>query len=175
MRLTTIDLPRRALVLGLLFGLAACGSDGTAPTTPTPTPTPAPAPTPTPAAVVVSGGDKLPNRQVLNFDLTTTASGTVAVTVSYTYADSQILVWLTDRQCSPQLFQSDSCSYLAKSLDGANPRVISATGVEAGTYSVFIANDGPHDPEQLTWKVTLAATSASASLAATHPTSARRP
>jgi hypothetical protein len=168
----------RSLFLGLslLLGLAACGSDdSTTPTTPsTPAATPTPAPTPTPAAVVAQGSDRLPARQVLNFDLTTSAKGTVEVTVDYTFADSKILVWLTDRQCSPQLFQSDSCTYLAKSLEGAKPRVISATGVAAGTYSVFVANDGPRD-EQVSWKVTLSATSGSARVSVTSPALSRRP
>jgi hypothetical protein len=175
MRLVSRDLIRSVLALGLVAGLAACGSEGTIPTTPTtPASTPTPAPTATPAAVVVQGSDKLPARQVLNFDFTTTAKGTVEVAVDYTFADSQILVWLTDRQCSPQLFQSDSCTYLAKSLDGARPRVISAPGVAAGTYSVFVANDGPRD-EQVGWKVTLAATASSASVRPTAATLSRRP
>jgi len=166
---------RRLAGLGLLIGLAACGSDGSSPTTPTPTPVPTPAPTPAPAAVLAQDGGRLDARQVMNFDVTTTARGTVTVTVDYAYADSQILVWLTDRQCSPQLFQDDSCNYLAKSLEGAKPRVISATNVDAGTYSVFIANDGPHDPEQLAWKVTLSKTSGSARVTSTTPTIWHRP
>jgi hypothetical protein len=92
---------------------------------------------------------------VLNFDVRTTSAGTVEVTVDYTSASNAILVWLTDRQCSPQLFQQDRCDYLAKSLEGGKPRVIRATNVPAGTYSVFVANDGPAD-EQVSWQVTLA-------------------
>ena len=34
-----------------------------------------------------------------------------------------------------------------KSLEGSKPRVMSATSVPAGTYSLFIANDGPHDEQ----------------------------
>ena len=64
--------------------------------------------------------------------------------------------------------------YLAKSLEGPMPRVVSATNVAAGTYSVFIANDGPHD-EQLTWKVTLATTSGSGRVTLSAPTLAARP
>lgn len=157
-----------SLLLGLGVALAACGSDSAPPTTPA-TPVPTPVPTPTPAATLVQGSDKLPEKQVLSFDVTTTKAGTVEVTVDYSFADSQVLVWLTDRQCSPQLFNQDSCDYLAKSLSGAKPRVISASGVAAGTYSVFVANDGPHD-EQVSWKVTLASTSGSAHVSATAPT-----
>jgi hypothetical protein len=141
--------------LVLALALAGCGSDETTTPNPVPTATPTPAPTPTPAAVVAQGGDTLPVLQVLNFDFTTAQAGTVEVTVDYTYADSQVLVWLTDRQCSPQFFQQDRCDYLTKSLSGSDPRVLRATGVAAGTYSVFVANDGPR-AEQLTWRVTLA-------------------
>jgi hypothetical protein len=148
--------------VGLALALAACGSDS-APPTVVPTPTPTPLPTPTPPVLVDEGSTAIPALQVVNFDVTTTSAGTVTVTVDYTFADSEILLWLTDRQCSPQLFGSDSCTYLVKSLEGAKPRVMSATGVAAGTYSLFIANDGPHDPEQVTWRVTLAATSGSGS------------
>ena len=171
MTLATRAVSRSLLLgLGLILALAACGSDSATPPTTPPTPVPTPVPTPTPPTVVAQGGDKLNALQVLNFDLTTSATGTIEVTVDYTFADSQVLVWLTDRQCSPQLFQSDSCTYLAKSLEGPKPRVIRASSVAAGTYSVFVANDGPHDPELITWKVTLATTSASARVTVSPPT-----
>jgi hypothetical protein len=144
------------MALALAVGLVACGDDEDgAPTTPGVTATPTPAPTASPGAIVTSGSDRLPARQVLNFDIRTASAGTVEVTVDYTSAGNAILVWLTDRQCSPQLFQQDRCDYLAKSLEGGKPRVIRATNVAAGTYSVFVANDGPGD-EQVSWQVTLA-------------------
>jgi hypothetical protein len=166
----------RALLLGLglTLALAACGSDSAAPPTVVPTPAPTPVPTPTPPTLVAQGATAIPAEQVANFDVTTTTAGTVSVTVDYVYADSQILLWLTDRQCSPQLFQSDSCTYLVKSLEGSKPRVMSATSVPAGTYSLFIANDGPHD-EQVAWKVTLATTTGSGRVTVGPPTFAPRP
>jgi hypothetical protein len=136
------------LVLALL---AACGDDGSV-TTPTPTPpTPAP-PTPPPATLVLSGERALPaprpgNGRTVSWDFTIAESGTVDVTISYLHDDSKILAWVTDRQCTRWQFERDECDYLTKSLDGPRPRGLTASGVEAGTYSLFVANDGPHDEE----------------------------
>ena len=74
--------------------------------------------------------------------------------ISYLYDDSQILVWVTNRVCNRWQFERDECFYLTKSLEGPRPRRLTASGVEAGGYSLFVANDGPHD-EQVGYEVLL--------------------
>jgi hypothetical protein len=146
--------------VGLALALfAACGDDGsvTAPPTPAP-PTPVP-PTPVPSTVLIRGEKALeaPPKGATrtgNWDFTATDAGAVEVTISYLHDDSQVLVWVTDRQCNKWQFERDECFYLTKSLDGPRPRELKVRHVEKGTYSLFVANDGPHD-EQIGYEVRL--------------------
>ncbi len=143
----------RLVGLGLLVALAACGDDNKS-TTPTTTPPTVP-PTTLPAGTtVIQGTELVPARQLFISDFVTDRAGRVDVTISYAFADSDILVWVTDRKCSRQMFENDSCDYLGKSLEGSSPRTLSFPSVAAGTYTLFVHNNGVHD-EQLTYKVVL--------------------
>jgi hypothetical protein len=153
-------LKMRLAGVGLALALfAACGDDGnvTAPPTPAP-PTPVP-PTPVPSTLLIRGEKALEappkgKTRTGNWDFTTPEVGSVEVTISYVHDDSQILVWVTDRQCNKWQFEKDHCFYLTKSLAGPRPRTLTARGVEKGTYSLFVANDGPHE-EQVGYEVRL--------------------
>ncbi len=140
----------------LLFALAGC-SDST-PTTPTTTPTIPTSTTPTPPPpagnVILQWTSPILAEKLFLVDVTTPQAGRIDVTIDYQFADSQVLMWLTARQCNYNLFQADGCDYLVKSLGGSKPRTMSASNVPAGTDSLFIANDGPHD-ENVMYKVTL--------------------
>jgi len=138
--------------VGLALALfVACNDDGGV-TAPPVSPTPVPSPTPAPG-VLVSQGERtlvapLPGRATLvSWDFTVPEAGTLDVTISYLHDDSQILVWVTNRLCNRWQFERDECFYLAKSVEGPRPRRLTATGVEPGGYSLFVANDGPHDEE----------------------------
>ena len=142
------------LVLALF---TACGDDASVTTPPTPAP-PTPVP-PTPPTQIIAGeravGAPHPGRATLvSWDFTTPEAGTVDVTISYLHDDSQILVWVTNRVCNRWQFERDECFYLTKSLEGPRPRTLTVSGVEAGGYSLFVANDGPHD-EQIGYEVFL--------------------
>src|SRR5512139_3134809 len=119
---------------GLLLALAACGDDAGVTTPPTGPPTAPPAtPTPTPATIVLQGQEAMPaptggGATLGNWNFTTPADGTVTVAVSYLYDASHVLVWVTDRACNKWQFERDECSYLAKSVEGARPRKLTATG-----------------------------------------------
>ena len=147
--------------VGLLLALFACGDDSSPTTTPTPAP-PTPSsgpPTAPPASLVIQGEETLTaptgkGSRVAKWDFTLPVPGTLEVTISYQYDSSKILVWVTDRVCNPWQFERDECFYITKSLEGARPRTLTATGVKAGTYSLFVANDGPH-AEQVGYRVTL--------------------
>ena len=144
----------------LLALLAGCGDGGSVVTAPTPAPPTPAAPTPAPATLVTQGQQALEapkavgGTRVANWDFTTPVAGTLEVTISYLRGDSRVLVWVTDRPCSSPQFERDDCFYLAKSLEGANPRRLTAAGVPAGPYSLFVANDGPND-EQIGYRVTV--------------------
>jgi hypothetical protein len=145
--------------VGLLLALVACGNDESITTPPTPAPpTPGPPTTP-PASLVIEGQQELAaptgkGTRMAKWDFTTPVAGTVEVTIAYLYDDSQIGVWVTDRKCTLWQFERDECFYLTKAVEGARPRRLTATGVRAGTYSLFVSNDGPHD-EQLGYRVEL--------------------
>ena len=147
---------------GLLLALFACGEDTTPTAVPTPVPpTPSASPTAPPPSLLIQGEEPLlapPNpiggTTLVKWDFTTPAAGTVDVTIGYLYDTSKIHVWVTDRLCNKWQFERDECFYLAKSIEGPRPRTLSASAVKTGTYTLFVANDGPHD-EVVTYKVTL--------------------
>ena len=147
---------------GLLLALFACGEDTTPTAVPTPVPpTPSASPTAPSPSLIIQGEEALlapPNPMggttLVKWDFTTPTAGTVDVTIAYLYDTSKIHVWVTDRLCNKYQFERDECFYLTKSLDGPRPRTLTASGVNKGTYSLFVANDGPFD-EVVGYKVTL--------------------
>jgi hypothetical protein len=92
--------------------------------------------------------------RIAKWDVSLPVPGTLEATITYVHAESQIGVWITDRQCTLWQFDRDECFYLTKSLEGQSPRTLRANGVGAGDYSLFVANDGPHD-EEIGYRVTL--------------------
>jgi hypothetical protein len=134
--------------------LAACGDDGPS-TTPTTTPPATTPPTTLPAGTtLIQGNELILKRQLFIRDVKVEQVGRLDITIEYTLADSQILFWLTDRKCSRQMFDNDSCNYLTKSLGGPTPRRATVPLVKLGTYTFFVANDGPHD-EQVRYRIVL--------------------
>jgi len=146
----------RTIAVALLATLGACGGDDQ-PSTSTPVPTPAPTPTPTSSAqVLVSGGTFTIKRNQLGIsDFTTDRRGRVDVEIRYQDDDSDLLFWVTDRQCTRWQFERDECFYLVKSLAGPNPRRMTAASVPAGTYTLFAAIDTPRTEEEMTFEVYL--------------------
>ncbi len=145
--------------VGLLVALVACGDGSSVTTPPTPAPPTPVAPTTPPASLVIEGQEVLTaptgkGSRVVKWDLALPVPGTLEVTISYQHDGSRILVWVTDRVCNYWQFERDECFYITKSLEGPRPRTLTATGVKAGSYSLFVANDGPHD-EQIGYRVTL--------------------
>jgi hypothetical protein len=144
-------LPLAAVVA--LGSLVACGDDN--PATPPTTPTTTTTTTTQPAAqVIISGAEFIPARQVFLKDLTTTKAGRIDVTIDYSPNTNSVPMWLTDRQCSFQMFDRDVCDFLVKSVEGTGQKTMFAANVPPGTYTLFVANDGPADAN-LTYSVTL--------------------
>jgi hypothetical protein len=150
----TCVLGLRLAAVGLVITLAACGGNSPS-TTPTTTPATTTTTTQPPAGITLSQGNELiPNRQLFLGDVKVEQVGRLDITIEYTFADSQILFWLTDRKCTRQWFENDECDYLTKSLGGPTPRTVTVPSVKVGTYTFFVSNDGPHD-EQVKYRIVL--------------------
>ena len=147
---------RHAIAVGLLAALGACGG-GDQPATPgpVPTPTPTPAPTPTPGVLISSGTFVLKPNGLGVSDFTTDRRGTLDVEIRYKLDTSDLLFWVTDRKCNRWQFERDECFYLVKSLEGPNPRKMTAHGVAPGTYTLFAANDNKRDDEEMDFEIVL--------------------
>ena len=143
---------------GLML-MSACGGGGsTGPTTTTTTTLPPP---PAPR-VVLEGSFALPVEFVTGGYFTTDRAGTIVATVDYTFATSQIVVWIARGECTFEQFSADQCTYAATSFAGGDPRVVSVTGAAAGTYTLIVFNAGPAD-EAFSVQVVLTPSAASAS------------
>lgn len=123
---------------------------------PTPTPTPStPAPTPTAGIVVLQDSFVLPARSNVTYDFTTTRRGALDITARYSVDDSQILFFVTNKPCTYWQFERDQCDYLIRSLSGPNPRLMTATGVAAGMYSLIILNENKERSESMGFEIVL--------------------
>jgi len=138
--------------------MPGCGSSSSGPST-TPTTT---LPTPPPPEVVLEGNFNLPVDFVTGGFLTTTRTGTIVATVDYTFANSEILVWIAQGRCDFDQFINDTCTFAATSFGGGDPRVVSVTGAVAGQYTLIVYNGGPAD-EAFSVQVVHTASAASAS------------
>jgi len=76
---------------------------------------------------------------------TTDRVGTIEATVNYTFAASEILVWIATGQCTAELFGAERCTFATSSFSGPRPRTVTLTGAAAGTYTLVVANLGPDD------------------------------
>jgi hypothetical protein len=103
---------------------------------------------------------------------TTTAAGSVAITVDWTFATNDVDIFLArgSEPCTLQTFNDRSCGFIAteESLS-MKPEKLTIPSLAAGTYSLYIANFGDTD-ESVAWQVTLTSTSASAASVATTAT-----
>jgi hypothetical protein len=128
-----------------------------------------PSPTPTPAAAVKTvvkeaSIGSLPVDFVAGQYFSTPATGTIDVTVNWTFAENTIYVWLAKGQCTFEQFDADTCQYVTQSLTSRpKPRILSVPGAAAGTYTLIVGNIGPQD-EAVSYQVVLtSASGASAS------------
>lgn len=145
-------LPAGALCLGLI----ACGSDG--PSSPTVATTPAPPPAPVQAVVAqgsISGLEPL--FVTIRPPFSTSATGTIDVTVDWTFPANDVDVYLARGACSFEQLVADQCimAGFSESLT-AKPEKVSVPNAAAGTYTLVIANWGP-GTESLSYQVTLTA------------------
>jgi hypothetical protein len=95
--------------------------------------------------VVRSGSFDLPVDFVAGSFFTTDRAGTIVATVDYTFANSDILVWIARGECTFEQFVDDTCTYAATSFSGGDPRSVAVAGAAAGTCTLIVYNGGPAD------------------------------
>ncbi len=143
-------------VAALVMVMQGCGGDSST----TPTPVAVPTPTPAPVSTVVAEGSfsGLGVRVLSSVSpFTTTATGTLAVTVDWTFASNDVDIYLTrgTDPCTVDEFNSGRCEFLAFSESfTAKPEKVSATGATAGPYTLYIGNRGPTE-EAVSYQVVL--------------------
>jgi hypothetical protein len=154
---------RRILTLGLGLGivlaLGSCGggSDGpncaANPTAPGCTPPPTTLPPPRPPVVLDSGSGSLPLFTALFRPLATTETGSLEVTVDWTFAANDVDIAITRGNCSFDQFVTDQCAIAASATSTTTkPERARLANQPAGTYTVVIANFGPGD-ESIAYQV----------------------
>jgi hypothetical protein len=148
--------PGFALLLGAIVALSACGG----PTAPSSDPSPTPSPTAVQTVVMQASIDSLPVDYVAGQYFSTSAAGTLDVTVDWTFTEDTLYVWLAKGQCTFEQFGSDACEYLTQSLaPRPKPGVLSVPGLAAGPYTLIVGNLGPRD-ESVSYQVVLTSTGA---------------
>jgi hypothetical protein len=143
------------------IGLTGCDGNGpcgnpAAICTPPPTTLP-----PAPVKTVLKEGSigSLPVDYVAGQYFSTSATGTIDVTVDWTFAENTVHVWLAKGQCSFEQFEADTCQYATQSLvSRPKPRVLSVPAAAAGNYTLIVANWGPKD-ESLSYQIVLTSVS----------------
>ncbi len=164
---------KRASFLCLVGGgfllLAGCGGRGSSDTftAPTPAPPPAPPAAPTPVTNVIGGGNaSIPVNIVLVVNFITTATGTIGVTVDWTFATNDVDVALargTD-PCTLEQLNNDTCPFLGFSASTtAKPDTLSVPNLEDESYTLYIPNSGPTD-ESVGFQITLTSVPAAAAV-----------
>ena len=140
---------------GLLLAglLPACGGSDT----PTSVPTPAPTPTPCSQSVLVQVNGAVPTRTLGRVAFSATTSGRLDITVDWTFAASQLGIYLvTASSCPIDSFNAGSCTFLTRSETAVKPRKISVTA-NAGNYELLVANFSAQD-ESVSGQVVLSST-----------------
>jgi hypothetical protein len=120
--------------------------------------------------VVSQGSGSLGADTVAPVVFTTTAAGTVGIEVDWTFATNDVDLFLTRgaEPCTLETFNNRTCGFITTAEStSTKPERLTAPGLAAGTYTLYVANFGDTD-ESVAYQVTLTSTSASsASSAAT--------
>lgn len=124
----------------LLLGLGACGEG--VPGRPSPSPSPSPLSV---TNVIHSDSFAVGIKTVVSDPFTTTAMGTLEVTVDWTFAANDVDIFLargTDA-CTLETFNNRTCGFLAtaESLT-LKPEKLTIANLTAGAYTLYVANYG---------------------------------
>lgn len=141
-----------ALTLAALLG--ACGSGSSSGPTGPILPTPSPAPVST---VISQGSGSVPSKNVGPVTFTTTATGTLGVTVDWTFASNDVDIFIVrgTAPCTLTSFNNRTCGFIATSESTTQkPEKLSINNLAAGAYTLYVGNFGSSD-ESVAWQIVL--------------------
>jgi hypothetical protein len=130
---------------------------------------PSPTPPPSVTRVVSQGSYQLESKAAVAVVFTTTAAGTVGITVDWTFATNDVDIFLArgSEPCTVETLNARSCGIIAtEESTSMKPEKLTVPGLAAGTYTLYVANFGDTD-ESVAYQVTLTSTSASSVSSAT--------
>ena len=160
------------LIAAAALVLPSCGTDkpcSSNPTGPGCVASSAPPPAPAPVTRVISQGNgPIGRRTVAPVVFTTTATGSVGITVDWTFASNDVDIFVTrgSEPCTLGTFNDRSCGFVATEESVLmKPEKLTVPSLAAGTYTLYVANFGDTD-ESVAYQVTLTSTSASSASAA---------
>ena len=99
----------------------------------------------------------MPSKFIIYFPFTTTATGTIGVTVDWTFATNDIDVYLArgTTTCSLEQFNSRQCTWLGSAESTtAKPERLSVPNLAAGPYTLYVVNWG-NTQESMSYQITL--------------------
>jgi len=99
----------------------------------------------------------VPSKFIIYFPFTTTATGTIGVTVDWTFATNDIDVYLArgTATCSLDQFNSHQCTWLGSAESTtAKPERLSVPNLAAGPYTLYVVNWG-NTQESMSFQITL--------------------
>lgn len=125
----------RVLAAALACSLPGCGG-GDGATTPTPT---VPTPRPKVRSVILEGSFSLSSFTFIRRPFALASTGILDVTVDWTFASSNVWVYVAQGECSIEQFQmrfqQDTCNFVVRSETNVpKPRMLELATAPAGTY-----------------------------------------
>jgi hypothetical protein len=106
---------------------------------------------------------------------TTSARGTLDITVDWTIPVDGIHVFVSANECTIDQVNGGTCTYLVESVPSTvKPRLLTVTGVAAGTYTLYIGNRGPSE-ESVSWQIGLTTGGTAGATAKAQGSSSARP
>jgi|PlaIllAssembly_1097288.scaffolds.fasta_scaffold273696_2 hypothetical protein len=142
---------------------AACGGGSGSPTTPVTT---TPTTTLPPPSVVLQDSYAIQAGWLYWWYFTTSRTGTIDVSIDYTYPTNPIVIWIARGNCTGEVLVADQCDIAATSFAGSKPRKVSVTAAAAGNYTLLVGNAGEQD-DSISFQVVLTPTASTAGPAAT--------
>jgi hypothetical protein len=152
-----VSVSKRAWTLSVALLLPSCGGGSSMTATPVPTPSPTPPVAGCSQTVLFQGAAGVAAGTAAGQDFVVPASADTRVDVAtdWTYPSSLIGVYVISGGCSLDQFNARTCTFLMKSEPSAvKPRVISASNVTPGTYTLVIVDYTSLD-ESIATQVTL--------------------
>jgi hypothetical protein len=161
------------LAVGLVAGLAACGSGKINDPSPGPSATPVAAAAPCTQSTVEQDTEGIDPRTLIYFDFPVPEGGRLDVTLDWTAPASRMGFYLVPANtCSLDEFNNRSCNFLIRSESGSKPRKISTPNFNAGNYRWIVGNFA-EVPESYSLQIVLSK-GGCAALAGAPPAAAQR-